>query len=139
MCKKSVCLLAFVLMIGLSGVVRATDYYVSSTGNDNNSGTSPTEAWQTISKVNSVDFADGDSVLFEAGQTFSGTIVFDVNDGGTPTTPLTVGSYGSGGDGRSTISSGTSDGLYMYNRAGTDIKDLIFVGGGRLEKVDFSG
>jgi len=139
MYRKLISFIGLVLILGLSGTLEGTTYYVSPSGDDGNPGTSPEEAWATIGKVNNVVFADGDSVLFEAGQTFSGSLFFDANDGGTASNPLTIGSYGIGGDGRATISSGLTDGLYMYNRAGTDIQDLIFVGGGRLEKVSFSG
>ena len=95
MCKKLVCFITFVLLLGLSGTVLATTYYVSPSGNDNNTGTSPQDAWQTINKVNSVTFSQGDSILFEGGETFSGQLVFD-NEAGTSTSPITVSSYGTG-------------------------------------------
>ena len=60
MCKKLIGLVVFILALGLSGAALATDYYVSPNGNDNNTGTSPEAAWQTIDKVNSVSFGDGD-------------------------------------------------------------------------------
>ena len=44
-----------------------TTYYVSNTGNDNNSGTSPSQAWASINKVNSWDYEEGDVVLFNRG------------------------------------------------------------------------
>jgi len=136
MYKKIMCLTSLILLLGLAGMVQATTYYVSPTGNDLNAGTSTSTAWKTIAKVNSVTFAAGDSILFEGGKTFSGSLSFDATDGGTAISPLTISSYGTG---RATISSGSADGLYMYNRAGTDIKNLIFVGAGRLVKGDFSG
>ncbi|UCF44434.1 MAG: hypothetical protein JSV99_05880, partial [Planctomycetota bacterium] len=136
MYRKLVCLTVAVLALALSSAVSAATYYVSPSGNDNDAGTSPTTAWQTINKVNTVDFADGDSVLFEAGQTFTGTILVDVNDEGTASNPLTFGSYGSG---RATIDSGETDGIYVYNRAGLEIVDLIFVGADPLSRDDFTG
>jgi len=124
MCKKLIGLVVFVLAFGLSGAALATDYYVSPNGNDNNTGTSPEAAWQTIDKINSVSFGDGDSILFEGGQTFSGSVYFDDTDGGAVASPLTVSSYGTG---RATISSGSSDGLLVLNRAAFVVEDLNFV------------
>ena len=109
MCKKLVCLISFVLLLGLSSAAPATDYYVSPAVNDSKSGTSPEQAWKTIAKVNSVTFGAGDSVFFEGGQTFSGSLYFDTGDGGTPANPVTISSYGSG---RAKISSGSSRGFF---------------------------
>ncbi len=125
MCRK-ICLMSFILVLGIAGTALGTDYYVSPTGNDGAAGTSPADAWQTIDKVNSVTFSAGDSILFEGGETFSGGLVF--TSGGTPTSPITVSSYGTG---RATISSGTERGVYVENCAGFNITDLIFAGPGR--------
>ena len=127
--EKLKCLACLVLLLGLSGTARATDYYVSPSGNDANSGTSPGEAWQTISKVNSTTFSPGDSILFEGGEMFSGSLSFSSTDSGTVASPVTVGSYGTG---RATIDSGTDDGLYAVNCEGFIIQDLVFVGSGYL-------
>lgn len=125
-----------VFLLVLSGAARATDYYVSPDGNDSNSGTLPEEAWQTITRVNSEDFGPGDSIFFEGGQTFSGSLYFDANDAGTAANSVTVGSYGTGW---ATISSGSSKGLHAYNCAGFVIKDLIFVGSGCTDPAGDNG
>ena len=130
MCSR---LLYFVLIILLLFVVRtaeSVDYYVSPTGNDSNSGTSPETAWQTIGKVNSMNFNPGDRIFFEGNQNFIGGLVFDYHDSGTPTNPVTIGSYGYG---RATISSDSITGLYAYNCAGFIVTDLIFIGSGRID------
>jgi hypothetical protein len=130
MCKKLTYLIASALLLGFSVTAQATDYYVSPDGNDNNSGTSTSQAWQTIEKVNSTVFAPGDSILFEGGRTFAGSLYFNAADAGTPANPVKISSYGIG---RATISSGTlSYGLHAYNCAGLLITDLIFVGAGPL-------
>ena len=51
-----------------------TTYYVSPTGNDANSGTSESQPWKSISKVNSVTYKPGDVIRFKAGGTWSGDI-----------------------------------------------------------------
>lgn len=83
MCKKLKCLIILVLLLVLNNAVQGTNYYVSPSGNDGNPGTSPAQAWKTITKVNSVSFSAGDSIFFEAGQTFSGSLYFDTGDGST--------------------------------------------------------
>jgi hypothetical protein len=135
MCKKLVCVLSLALVLGFGGIVQGTTYYVSPSGNDNNSGTSPQDAWATVDKVNTVTFSAGDSILFEGGETFSGGLDFDASDAGTPANPITVGSYGTG---RATISSGSDYGIYAIDCAGYFIKDLIFVGSGSAMGVRFA-
>ena len=49
-------------------------YYISPAGNNSNSGTSAAAPWQTITRHNSAVIASGDSVLFQSGQTFPGTV-----------------------------------------------------------------
>ncbi|MHC4746154.1 MAG: right-handed parallel beta-helix repeat-containing protein [Planctomycetota bacterium] len=120
-------LAVFISLSGLSTASQATDYYVSPSGSDANSGTSPGGAWQTISKVNSTIFSPGDNIYFEGGETFSGSLSFSSADSGTSLNPVTVGSYGTG---RATISSGTSRGFYASNCEGFVVRDLIFVGSG---------
>jgi len=84
-------LLSFII---LSLSAEATTYYVSNSGNDNNSGTSASSPWQTINKVNSFKFSPGDNILFNMGNTFYGGIV--ISKSGTSGSPITFGSYGSG-------------------------------------------
>ncbi|UCF43325.1 MAG: right-handed parallel beta-helix repeat-containing protein, partial [Planctomycetota bacterium] len=133
MFRRIICLVSLVLVPALAGTTLGTDYYVSPSGNDGAAGTSPSTAWQTIGKVNTVTFSAGDSILFEGGETFSGQLAFD-DEGGTSTSPITVGSYGTG---RATLSNSTmgvegspTTGLGVYNNAGFEIKDLILVGPG---------
>ncbi|MBE7038458.1 MAG: hypothetical protein E7404_06120 [Ruminococcaceae bacterium] len=56
-------------------VITGTKYYVSNNGDDNNSGLSPEEAWKTIDKVNSMQYNNGDAVLFERGGLWRGATV----------------------------------------------------------------
>src|SRR5665811_1137366 len=54
-------------------------YYVSPSGNDKNPG-SETKQWKTIAKINSINFHPSDTVLFEGGAVFPGTIYLDSLD-----------------------------------------------------------
>jgi len=99
-------------------------YYISPSGNDNNSGTSTSSAWKSIGKVDSHHFNPGDSALFQGGQTFYGELKF-YGAGGSSTNRVTIGSYGSG---RATINSGTSTGAWSLNTTGITFNNLKFVG-----------
>ena len=59
---------------GSSPVIKGRVYYVSSDGNDANSGTSPDFPWKTLSKVSSFALREGDGVLFRRGDVFRGFI-----------------------------------------------------------------
>ena len=111
-------------------------YYVSPSGDDSNSGRAPEQAWKTIGKVNSLTFQAGDSILFEGGRRFRGSLRFDTDDSGTQANPVTVGSYGHG---RATISSGVGHGLFAENVSGFEVRDLVFVGAGSDVEGNFSG
>ncbi|HQK70497.1 MAG TPA: right-handed parallel beta-helix repeat-containing protein, partial [Bacteroidales bacterium] len=57
-----------ILVLGSSA--NATDYYISSSGDDkNNSGLSENSPWKTIDKINSEfsSFKPGDKILFKCG------------------------------------------------------------------------
>lgn len=55
----------------------ATNYYISSTGNNSDDGKSPAKAWQTLAKLNASFglIASGDSVLLNRGDKFYGSII----------------------------------------------------------------
>jgi hypothetical protein len=74
---------------------QAATYYVSRTGSDANSGTSPATAWQTIKRVNNASLAPGDTVLFQGGSTFGDATLMPPASG-TPAAPITFASYGTG-------------------------------------------
>lgn len=70
-------------------------YYVDSeAGSDANTGTSPEEAWQTLTPVQSYGFMPGDVIHLKTGSLWVGELVID--DSGTPERPVTFTTYGSG-------------------------------------------
>lgn len=111
----------------LSGVILPEHnvYFISSSGNDSNSGLSPNEPWQTLTNIYPMNVTQGVSFLFKGGETFSGFLYFDDNDTGNATYPIVIGSYGTG---MATINSSTNNGFFAYNTSGFVIKDLIFTG-----------
>ena len=125
---KHIYLILSILLSYFSLPADATTYYISTSGSDANSGTSPNQAWATITKVNSINFLPGDNILFEGSTTFAGGLDFNSNDKGTATKPILIGSYGVG---RATINSENTGGLNIYNTSGFKVKNLIFKGAGR--------
>lgn len=71
-------LAAFIIIVSMSSKVNpqdGTNYYLDAIdGNDNNNGTSPGTAWQSLDKVNSMVFKPGDSILFKANCSWTGQL-----------------------------------------------------------------
>lgn len=113
-------------------------YYVSPGGNDANAGTSPGSPWKTVAKVNGWTFIPGDSVLFQGGQTFAGSITFASS--GTSSSPIVISSYGTGsaiinagtstGSALESGSAGDGWGLRILDAAYVHVSNLKFVGSG---------
>ena len=111
----------------------ATNYYVDNiNGNDSNNGISASSPWQSLTNVNNTTFQPGDSILFHAGQNWTGTII--PIGSGTKETPIVIGRYGQGtnpridGDGLTncTAKSGSEHycTIYLYNQDYWIIRDL---------------
>ena len=112
---KILCLLAFVLF---AFTARATNYYLSNSGNDANSGTDPSSPWQTLNKLNSFkNLKPGDNVLFKRGDSFYGSIT--LSNAGTTGNPITFSAYGTGKNpkitGYTTLTNWTSEGNGIYS------------------------
>ena len=77
-------------------IASATDYYVSSSGNDANNGLSSSTPWKTIVKVNSAFsiMKPGDRILFKQGDVFTGQIT--LTRSGSSTANITFDAYGVG-------------------------------------------
>ena len=71
-----------------------TTYYVSPSGNDSSSGTSPSSAIKTLDRASGLQLNPGDEVLLERGATFSGKLA--VWRSGAAGAPITIGAYGNG-------------------------------------------
>ena len=83
------------------GFLYAQTYYVSSrNGDDRNNGRSPETAWKTINEVNRQisTIRAGNSVLFERGGIYYGSIAFPTNTNvrGLADSPIIFGAYGNG-------------------------------------------
>src|ERR1700683_1347544 len=93
--RRFLCLAGLSAALGLTGSVWGQMYYVSPTGSDSNDGTSPSSPWQTLAKGDSTTRAPGSQILFQDGGNWYGQQL-SASSSGTPTDPITYGSYGSG-------------------------------------------
>jgi Periplasmic copper-binding protein (NosD) len=75
--------------------ITGVKYYVSPQGSDSNSGLSPSQAWQSVQRVNNQALHPGDGVLFEGGQAFSDSQLMPPSSG-SAAAPIFYGSYGTG-------------------------------------------
>ena len=72
-----------------------TTYYVSTTGSDQNPGTSAALPWQTAAMVNATAFQPGDTILFQRGDEWRETLT--ASSDGAAGSPITYGAYGDAG------------------------------------------
>jgi uncharacterized repeat protein (TIGR02059 family) len=114
---KNALIIAFLIF---STIASATDYYISSSGNDTNNGLSSSTPWKTITKVNSAFsiLNPGDRILFKRGDTFYGTL--KISKSGLAGSPIVIGAYGTGDNpiitGFTTISGWTNEGNGIYSK-----------------------
>ncbi len=107
------------ILVTFTTIVNATDYYISSSGNDNNNGLSTSSPWKTLNKVNTVfsSLKPGDRILFKRADLFYGTI--RITASGLSGYPITIESYGTGGmpviSGFATLSSWTDEGKGIFS------------------------
>ncbi len=101
--------------------LHAKTYYFSSSGSDNNTGTSLSSPFQTIAKLNSLTLNAGDNVLFNRGDIFYGII--SLHNSGSAGSPITFSAYGTGNKpiitGFTTISSWTNLGANIWESSNT--------------------
>jgi hypothetical protein len=119
------------ITVTVTDIAEVATFYVSPTGSDSNDGLTTGTAWQTLTKVNAATLAPGTTVLFQGGQTFSGTldltaVLGDVGD------PIAFGSYGTG---RATINAANSIAVYGDDSGGNygyiTIDGIDLVGNGK--------
>jgi hypothetical protein len=110
-------------------------YFDSTNGSDTNTGTSPEDAWQTLSKVSVLKLNPGDKLLLKGGDIFTGYLFLD-SVLGTPENPVTIASYGTG---RAMIHSGNTFALFISNSRYVDVNNINAVGAGRKDGNTNSG
>lgn len=84
-----------------------TTYYLDATGgDDDNTGTSPEKAWQSLEKVNGTVFLPGDRILLKSGEIWNGQL--RPQGSGTEGMPISIGAYGD--DSRRPVINGNGEG-----------------------------
>lgn len=70
-------------------------YYLDATsGSDQNNGTSPRSAWQSLEHLKQISLQPGDKILLKKGETFPG--ILELTGKGTYTHPIIIDAYGEG-------------------------------------------
>ena len=113
----------------------AVNFYIKTGGNDAYTSLSNAQAWATITKVNSSfsQLTAGDSILFNRGDTFTGTIT--VAHSGSIGNPIVIGAYGIGDNpiitGFTMITGWTNVGGGIYSKAVTcaSLPNMVTVDG----------
>lgn len=83
-----------IFIIFFSKISFATTYYVSTAGNNSNSGLSSEFPWATLSKVNASLFQPGDSILFKRGDLWRELL--KLPSSGNSSAYISFSSYGTG-------------------------------------------
>lgn len=110
-------------------------YYISGSGNDENSGTIDSP-WRTIAKLNATDLNTGDTVFLESNETFEGSLQLDSSDSGNHNHPLVITSYGKT---KAIINARNASGLIINAARNIHIQNLHLTGSGRKEGNTQSG
>jgi hypothetical protein len=85
--------LIFSFLFVLPTILFAETFYVDhESGNDNNSGLTPSSAWRSLNKVNAYSFSPGDTILFKSGAEWTG--ILHLKNQGSPGKPIVVDKYG---------------------------------------------
>jgi len=105
-----------------AGVGTVTHYVDSIAGKDSNPGTSPAEAWRTLSKINATTFAPGDAILFKSGSSWTGQL--HPRGSGTEEQPIVINKYG--GDAKPVIDGAglSEDAVLLTNQEYWEINNL---------------
>ncbi|AWJ94082.1 hypothetical protein Sp245p_30225 (plasmid) [Azospirillum baldaniorum] len=104
-------------------------YYVDATnGSDSNSGHDANQAWKSLDKVNSTNFAAGSLVLFERGETWHDSLLASTS--GTSDKPIIYGAYGTGANPVIEAASGSSYAVSLNNKDNITFDSLTMKGSG---------
>ena len=101
---------------------RKTYYVDASMGNDSNDGLTANSAWKSLEKVNTSKFLPGDSILFKAGENWSGQL--EISTQGAIGHPVVFARYGEGPNPRIDGKGEKDWTLLMLNSHYTEARDF---------------
>lgn len=111
------------MLAPMSILAAGKTYYVdSSSGNDNNSGTSANAAWKTLAKVNRITYSAGDKILFKAGGKWTGQLC--PRGSGASNSPIVIDMYGSGNKPIIQANGTKHNTLFLKNQSYWEINNL---------------
>jgi hypothetical protein len=102
-------------------------YFISPSGDDDNSGLSIKNAWKTLDKVNQFLFQPGDMVLFESGGTWFGQL--KPQGSGEEGKPIILSSYGDGNKPVINIGRAEGAGIRLTNQSWWEISNMEITSG----------
>lgn len=107
-------------------------YFNAESGNDENSGDSPSDSWRTLSVLESVDLKAGDKIYLASGQTFANPLIIK-NAEGSSNQPITFSTYAPGegdDDGMAFIKTeGEPNAVYIENSSFIYLENLTISAG----------
>src|SRR5690606_9646749 len=93
-------------------------------GDDANTGTSPEQAWASLSKLDRT-FVPGDAILLKRGSVFTGAAAaLAFRGSGAEGAPITVGAYGEGDRPRLDGEGAVENVISLFNQEHIAISDL---------------
>ena len=122
LCALAVVLASIVLTPAQRAYAAGTTYFVSTSGNDSNTGTSSSAPWRSLSKVNSKTFQPGDTIRFESGDSWVGQLW--PKGSGTDGAPIAIDSYGTGAKPKIAGQGTVSDAVRLFNQQYWEIRNL---------------
>jgi len=121
-------ILSCILLACITDPAVATNYYIAKNGNNNNTGTSPKNAWASADRnVYAGKIRPGDTLFFIGGETYTGNLYFDNSYKTTEARRIVICSYGKK---RAILNAGDSTAIFIYNNAGFSIQNLTLIGSG---------
>jgi len=118
---KNILLIFFLF---LTNFVNATNFYVDAGHPGTNSGTL-SNPWTSISSINQSSINAGDSLLFRAGDTFTGTFTFTRS--GSSGNPIVISRYGTGENPTFTGTGSTITGLFVLSNRSWIVFDRLTI------------
>lgn len=103
-----------------------TTYYVSPSGNDSASGTSPDQPLKSLGRVEGLNLQPGDKVLLQRGASFTGKL--GVWKSGTAAKRITIGSYGTKSAGKPRVTNNVNDFCVMVGASYVTVQDILVTG-----------
>jgi hypothetical protein len=112
-------------------VIIDTVYVDAGQGSDNNDGTSPETAWQTIDKLNQAVLGPGAVILLRRGQSWTGTL--RPAGSGDTADPIVLDAFGEGERPAVHARGAHPEAMYLYNQSHWEIRNVRFTNYDALE------